>query len=260
MNELRTGWEPDTADHDLLLRQAVHNFTDFNIGTAGILGARLRRGEYLALADLGRPSGYMNNATFLRPPAPEQFPFLVDEIEAFFSGQGSGNVDVWSAWPTPDLRARGWELGGHPPLMLRPAGGETPPPPGELRIEEVTDADGIADFERVLRTAFGQPDAPAVFDERVVGLDDVRMWVGYVDDQPVATAAVCTTRGVNGVQAIATLPERRGRGFGEALTWRATLAEPDRTAVLLSSDPGRPVYERMGYVALLRFTYWRMPR
>jgi ribosomal protein S18 acetylase RimI-like enzyme len=65
---------------------------------------------------------------------------------------------------------------------------------------------------------------------------------------------------VNGVQTVATLPEFRGRGYGEALTWTATTAEPEQPAVLLSSDLGRPVYERMGYIALLRFSYWRMPR
>jgi hypothetical protein len=27
--------------------------------------------------------------------------------------------------------------------------------------------------------------------------------------------------------------------------------------VLIASDPGRPVYERMGYVSLLRFTLWQ---
>jgi hypothetical protein len=30
--------------------------------------------------------------------------------------------------------------------------------------------------------------------------------------------------------------------------------------MLLASDPGRPVYERMGYLPLLRFTVWQLPR
>jgi len=261
MTELRTGWEPETPDEDFVLRQALYNFTDFNVGIAGVLGARLRRSSYLALADLGRPSGFMNNATFLRPPEPAHVPFLLDEIQAFFAEEASGPpVDVWSAWPTPDFRERGWELGGHPPLMLRPPGGDAPAAPEELEIRDVTTADAVREFERVLATSFGQPDGPFVFDERLLGIDRLHMWIGYVDGAAVGTAAVCTTRGVNGVQTVATLPEFRGRGYGEALTWTATRAEPGQPAVLLSSDLGRPVYERMGYIALLRFSYWRMPR
>lgn len=264
MAKLRTGWEPDTPTDDLLLRQAVHNFTDFNVGMSGIIGGRIRRGDYLEMADLGRPGGFMNNATFMKPPALDQLPFLLDEIDAFFAAGGSGPVDVWSAWPTPDLRMRDWELGGHPPLMLRSPGGETPPSLEELEIRRAQDLESVHAFERVLATSFGQlggqPDAPSVWDERVLGLKDVYLWVGYVDGEAVATSATCVTRGVNGVQCIATLPDYRGRGYGEAMTWPATIAQPSKPAVLLSSDLGRPVYERMGYVALLRYTYWRIPR
>jgi hypothetical protein len=38
--------------------------------------------------------------------------------------------------------------------------------------------------------------------------------------------------------------------------WEATRADPQLPATLLSSDPGRPLYERMGYLPLLRFTVW----
>ncbi|MGH2757980.1 MAG: GNAT family N-acetyltransferase [Actinomycetota bacterium] len=260
MADPTTGWEPETPDEDTLLRAALYNFTDFNVGTAGILGARLRSSDWLALADLGRPGAFFNNATFLRPTLPGQVPFLLDEIEAFFSAEGSGDVDVWSAWPTPEVSERGWELQGYPPLLLRPAGGRPAPAPEGLEIREVRTADDVREFERVLATSFGQPDPPRVFDERLLGVDRVHMWIGFVDDDPVATAAVCTTRGLNGVQTIATLPGYRGRGLGKAMTWVATMAEPDLPAVLLSSDLGRPVYERMGYLPILRFSYWKMPR
>jgi GNAT superfamily N-acetyltransferase len=260
MVELRTGWEPETPEDDLLLRQAVLNFTDFNVGLSGVLGARLRRSDYLEMADLGQPSGFMNNATFIRPPVHEQLPFLLDEIDAFFDAGGSGPVDVWSAWPTPDFTARGWELGGHPPLMLRSPGGATPKTLPELEIRKAQDLDAVHEFERVLATSFGAADAPSVFDDRVLDLNDIYLWVGYVDGVAVSTSATCVTRDVNGVQCIATLPEYRGRGYGEAMTWPATVADPTAPAVLLASDLGRPVYERMGYVALLRYTYWRIPR
>ena len=43
------------------------------------------------------------------------------------------------------------------------------------------------------------------------------------------------------------------------MTWAATLADPERPAVLVASDDGRPTYERMGYVAVARWTAWLRP-
>jgi hypothetical protein len=34
------------------------------------------------------------------------------------------------------------------------------------------------------------------------------------------------------------------------------MADPARPAMLIASDLGQPVYERMGYVRLTRFTLW----
>ena len=48
-------------------------------------------------------------------------------------------------------------------------------------------------------------------------------------------------------------------GYGEALTWAATCVDPSLPAVLIASDLGRPVYERMGYVATSRWTLWHRP-
>jgi hypothetical protein len=45
-----------------------------------------------------------------------------------------------------------------------------------------------------------------------------------------------------------------------ALTWRVTLADPGLPALLLASDEGRPVYERMGYMRLFRSALWSRDR
>jgi hypothetical protein len=45
-----------------------------------------------------------------------------------------------------------------------------------------------------------------------------------------------------------------------SLTWRATLADPALPALLLATDDGRPVDERMGYLPLFRFTVWSHDR
>jgi len=55
---------------------------------------------------------------------------------------------------------------------------------------------------------------------------------------------------------VATLPEARGRGYGEAVSWAATLCRPELPATLQASSMGRPVYERMGYRSVADFTLW----
>ena len=89
--------------------------------------------------------------------------------------------------------------------------------------------------------------------------DNARLWLGFVDGRPVATAAVHVAAGVNNVEMIATLEEDRGRGYGAAVTWAATTADPTLPAVLVASDLGRSVYERLGYTALTRWTMWLRP-
>ena len=66
--------------------------------------------------------------------------------------------------------------------------------------------------------------------------------------------------GITNVTIVATGPEARRRGYGEALTWRATLADPGLPALLISTEDGRPVYERMGYLPLFRLTVWKRDR
>src|SRR5690606_35448284 len=91
-------------------------------------------------------------ATLLRPPDPATFPHVLDRIEAFFS-EGTGEVHLWSAWPTPDLRPRGWRLVGYPPLLVRPPAATVPPPEHPagrtVGIEDVRDPAGLADWERI---------------------------------------------------------------------------------------------------------------
>jgi hypothetical protein len=77
---------------------------------------------------------------------------------------------------------------------------------------------------------------------------------------PVAAAATFTAAEINDVTIVATIPEARRRGYGAAVTWRATLAEPALPALLLATAEGRPVYARMGYLALFRFAVWSRER
>ena len=169
-----------------------------------------------------------------------------------------------SPYVTPDLGARGWQLIGHPPLMARlPGAAHAPSVPPDLRIHEIVDQPGLEVFERTLVDAYPMPDLQPYkwgrfYDERVLG-GGTRLWIGFVDGRPVATAAAHVAAGVNNVEMIATLDGFRGRGYGAAVTWAATTADPTLPAILIASDLGRPVYERLGYTALTRWTMWLRP-
>ena len=127
---LRTGWEPDTPVEDTLLRRFLVNWTTAQEAHGLPLGGRRLRRDDVAAVDLGRPAFGGNVATLLAPFFPEDVAEVAaahDEFYGFAVGVTFGTVYLFSPWPTPDLRPRGWTLMGYEPLMLRPAGGAAPP-------------------------------------------------------------------------------------------------------------------------------------
>jgi GNAT superfamily N-acetyltransferase len=259
---LENGWEPDTPPADSLLRQFVFNQAATSVLPVVAMGGRVLRRDHVVAADLGRPAGFANSAVLLQPPTGGGLAGTLGELDRFYR-DGSGEVLLWSAWPTPDLRPSGWRLEGHPPLLVRPVGGELPAT--ELEIEPVRDAAALRVYEQTAIRGFPMPElaqAPpgSLLDERVLGDERLRFWLGRLGGEPVGTAATTLDSGLNGVALIVTLPEARRRGVGTALTWRAALADPTRPAALLASDLGRGVYERMGFLPLLRFTLWSRER
>ena len=214
----------------------------------------------LVVAWLGDRGLFVNAAVITAPPS--DWNDTIDRIDAVIP---PGVVaTLVSPFATPDLSARSWQLVGHPPLMARfPGTAHAPAMPPDLRIHEVVDRAGLEVFERTLVDGYPMPDLQPyqwgrLYDERVLG-GPTRLWIGFVDGHPVATAAAHAAAGVNDVEMIATLDGSRGRGYGAALTWAATTSDPTLPAILIASDLGRPVYERLGYAALTRWTMWTRP-
>jgi hypothetical protein len=265
---LRAGWEPDTAVTDSLLRRFLVNWT-LSIEAQGLpLGGRSLRRDDLAAVDVGRPAAGANVATLLAPLFPEgvgEVLAALDDFYAFETGAASGTVYLFSPWPTPDLRPHGWALSDYLPLMLRPVGGTAAAPPPQLRIEEVRDEERLRAFEVAIVRGFALPDVEAqgpgaAFSRTILADDRQRLWVGWEGDRPVVAAAAFIAAGITDVTLIATVPEARRRGYGAALTWQATFADPTLPALLLATEEGRLVYERMGYLSLFRFALWSRHR
>jgi hypothetical protein len=76
----------------------------------------------------------------------------------------------------------------------------------------------------------------------------------------VTTAAAFIGDGFVGIYAVATTRDARGHGYGEAMTWAATLCRPELPATLQASPMGWPIYERIGYRTIAEFTVWELER
>jgi GNAT superfamily N-acetyltransferase len=199
-----------------------------------------------------------------KTPAPERIFALADEFLADAPGGYTVMVDGNARHPMEEvLGARGWVLEHDDPGMVLPAITEPPPsPPPGLTIRSVTDESTLRDF-------WGDADPDAVdatgvpvnltryFNPSVAcALDpDVGLFVGYVENQPVATAGLYQKGDVAEVGAVWTASAHRRRGYGAALTWAAIQEGKARgctAAALKSSEMGYPVYRSMGFVEVCR--------
>jgi len=248
------------TDFDTLTDRAAASMADRVRHHAATTGRPFVADEELVVTHLGDTGLFINAAVLLRPPA--EWDAVRARVDAIVPP--GTTATLISPFATPDLSAHGWQLVGHPPLMARLPGAVAPPAmPPELQIHEVVDQPRLEVFERVLVDGYPMPDLQPYrwgrfYDERVLG-GPTRFWLGFVDGQPVATAAAHVAAGVNNVEMIATVADHRGRGYGAALTWAATTADPSLPAILIASDLGRPVYEHLGYTALTRWTIWLRP-
>ena len=245
------------TDPDVLSR-AVANCAGAYRMWAERLGKRSRVWDDLSCADLELPVVLPpNNATVLRQPAPGEADDLLERAKEFFAGRPGGPFELWSMWPIPELSGvEAWPV----PCMIREPGGDGRPLPSELDIVEVDDATSIREAEALIDEVFEARSEPgsllalACLDERF------RVWVGRVEGRAVTTATACIAEGFVGVYAVATAPDARGHGYGEAMTWVATSCRPELPATLQASSMGRPIYERMGYRTIAEFTVWDRER
>src|SRR5260370_35660298 len=101
---------------------------------------------------------YLNSATLVRPLDKEVADDLATRLATFYDGgAGSGSWMLWTAWPTPDLTDRGFQLAGNPPLMVLPAGAARPLPPAERRIVQVDPAPLLPHFHSPFLHAHPHP-------------------------------------------------------------------------------------------------------
>ncbi len=125
-----------------------------------------------------------------------------------------------------------------------------------ITVEAIEDPQTLTTWSRVLCSAFGAPQTfGEAFAELVItmGLDAAspfRHFLGRVEGEPAATCSVFFGAGVAGIYDVATLPERRRRGLGAAVTRAAAaeaIARGYRMAILHSSTTGAAMYRALGF-------------
>lgn len=252
---LEDGWQPTTPVSDSITRDFVDSSATYITSVGRAVGAAVIDDDDVAGAHHHAPFPFVNMVIARRPIPDAEWPDRLARIRAAFPG-GAPFV-ITSPFPTPDLAADGFSLIGHPPFMVRPAG---PTPdlasPSGLEIAEVTETDALAHFEQTLMEAYPGGPSGSMFRPPILDVAGVTLWMGTLDGAPVGTAATHHAGAVNGVEMVACMPDARGQRVGEALTWAATLARPELPAALIASDAGRPVYARMGYLPITRFSLW----
>jgi GNAT superfamily N-acetyltransferase len=192
------------------------------------------------------------------------------EMEAFANRRAGEQIVVADTWDTLGLHEKGFSpspYGAINEWFWRPAGpiATTPAAPPGFLIEEVSDPAGLGDYERVSLRGFGSEERLGQlgpFGVHAVGiLDDPRMriFVGRVNGEPVTGAMAYVSDDVVGIYDVATPPEHRRRGYGEAITKAAIAAGQDVPAWLDPSDMALPMYRRIGFEPIGRYTAWLRP-
>ena len=231
---LTSGWEPDLPAGDTLVRQAVLVHASWPLLLAEAAGRPHRRTTRWAGAWLSDRGALANPVVLLQP---------MDDPDARLAEIARLVPDgvpylLISPWPTEDLTRH-------------------------LEVREVLDPGQLAIAEQVLVEGYPMPEMQPlqrgdVFGPGLIG-SRTRVWLAWHEGRAIAVSAAHHAYGVTLVEYVATLPGARGLGAGTAVTWEATLSQPDSPALLIASDAGRPVYERMGYLAIERWTAWLRP-
>ena len=188
----------------------------------------------------------------------------VKQTMAWFKERNAPFVFWWVGSDTspPDLPEYLQAFGFKPSILGDPgmaanlhALNENIPMPDGFRIVLAPDQQALEDWRDVFCTSYGIPlwAGQAWVDATMrVGVDQApwKLYVGYLNDKPVATNILFNGAGVSGVYGVGTIPETRGKGIGAAITLHPLLdarKQGYQYGVLFSTEMGYRVYERLGF-------------
>jgi ribosomal protein S18 acetylase RimI-like enzyme len=152
-----------------------------------------------------------------------------------------------------------------PGMILEPIPNLISPSPPELEIRQVSQGEELVTLLRVGMLGFGDPSG-SLLEPISRGLSESALfrggcYLGYANGVPVSTSIRFSIGPIAAIYFVATLKEFRRRGYGEAMTWRATLdgrtKDGCKCGFLQASAMGRPIYEKMGYRKIVDYEIWK---
>ena len=226
-----------------------------------IPGSRLVRSGGAAAWLTGFPTSTFNQICLEQPsPSVSAVAALLDEAERAQVPFGL-SLRPGSDAALADLAAeRGMKQRGERPLMVLDATAGAP----EVRLAQglairQIGPDEASAHTKVAAAVFGGPEEMFLPGDDILGLREVRCYVGEGDGRPVATAVGVTAGEFTAIYSVATDPAFRRCGFGTALTSRAVadgvLASAD-WCMLHASEDGYPVYRDLGFLPVEILQYW----
>ena len=129
-----------------------------------------------------------------------------------------------------------------------------------LRFERIGDDDTVVTFAELNCLAYGFPleVARSVTGVNTFWRDHAYGFIAYEGELPVATATGIVCGSSVFLFLVATRPEAQRKGYADAVIRRALNTAHAATGIrrtsLQATDAGRPVYRRLGYLDICRYT------
>lgn len=194
---------------------------------------------------------------------------VIARADAFFGERGRGySVTVRDDHEGDADLAAAADAAGLLPILSSPemvcrARLDDKPVPTGATLRWVDDRQSLDDFVTVSDLAYSSVGMePGAVAEAICDLDrvtapHVHTVVAHLDGAPVAAAMVLLSHSISGVYWVGTTEPARGSGLGEAVTRAVTNRALDagaRAVTLQASPMGEPIYLRMGYESIYRYS------
>ena len=128
-----------------------------------------------------------------------------------------------------------------------------------LRFERIFDHSTIQEFAQINCVSYDVPQETSfsLIKEHTLWHEHAYGFVAYEGDKPVSTATAIINEGRLFLFMVATMPEARRKGYGEAVVRHALQTAHEATdirrTVLHATEAGYPLYLRLGYRPTVKF-------
>ena len=212
----------------------------------------------------GLPSEPYNRLFVLQAPLPDEFSAAIDWQRDRGEPYWITTTEQTSDIIEQQLADHGFEhVQSQPGMLLEPLD-TVPDPVSPAEIGIVRDRDGFDALVDAFAGAFevSRELTRQAYSMSFLDHDELELFVGHVDDTPVACGLLFQRDRQAGVYSIGVVDEYRRQGIGRDMTWAVleTGAKAGCTVgVLQSSEMGRPLYERIGFETAVTYHQFGRP-